>query len=106
MVSVCFDTQASDVGVAKRASMFKDMHIRSLRQKLILKQRTEEAATKLEVRKIISELKIVFLSLKGLKGSCGMSKKTRGFVITIWFVSRLLKVSQTLKYERTFRNVF
>ena len=54
MVSVCFDTQASDVGVAKRASMFKDMHIRSLRQKLILKQRTEEAATKLEVRQISS----------------------------------------------------
>ena len=41
--------QSCDPVVAKRAGMFKDIHLRSLRQKLILKQRTEEAASKLEV---------------------------------------------------------
>ena len=38
----------SEVSV-KRASMLSDMHFRNLRQKMLLKQRTEEAARKLEV---------------------------------------------------------
>ncbi|ELU01237.1 hypothetical protein CAPTEDRAFT_123630 [Capitella teleta] len=39
---------STDDQVIKKASMLSDMHFRNLRQKLLLKQRTEEAAKKLE----------------------------------------------------------
>ena len=46
--------QSTDPVLVKRVGMFKDMHIRSLKQKLILKQRTEEAVKRLEVRECMS----------------------------------------------------
>jgi hypothetical protein len=41
--------QGASETVCKRASMMGDMHLRSIRQKLWLKQRTEEAVKKLQV---------------------------------------------------------
>jgi len=41
--------QSTSESVIKRASMLSDIHFRNLRQKMLLKQRTEEAARRLEV---------------------------------------------------------
>ena len=46
---LCFNFQSTSEAVVKKASMLSDMHFRNLRQKMLLKQRTEEAAKKLEV---------------------------------------------------------
>ena len=44
----CWFQSTSDA-VIRRAAMMSDMHIRNLRQKSLLKQRTEEAVKKLQV---------------------------------------------------------
>lgn len=41
--------QSTNSAVTKRASMIGDMFLRNVRQKLLLKQRTEEAVKKLQV---------------------------------------------------------
>ena len=41
--------QSTSEAVVKKASMLSDMHFRNLRQKMLLRLRTEEAAKKLEV---------------------------------------------------------
>lgn len=41
--------QSTSSAVTKRASMIGDMFLRNVRQKLLLKQRTEEAVKKLQV---------------------------------------------------------
>lgn len=41
--------QSTSAAVTKRASMIGDMFLRNVRQKLLLKQRTEEAVKKLQV---------------------------------------------------------
>jgi fragile X mental retardation protein len=50
MLTNIFFLQSTSESVIKRASMLSDMHFRNLRQKMLLKQRTEEAAKRLEVR--------------------------------------------------------
>ncbi|XP_048746394.1 RNA-binding protein FXR1-like isoform X2 [Ostrea edulis] len=58
---VCFDHQEGTLNVMslkesviKRASMLADMHLRNVRQKLMLKKRTEEAVQRLQSTKIRS----------------------------------------------------
>lgn len=58
---VCFDHQEGTLNVLslsesviKRASMLADMHLRNVRQKLMLKKRTEEAVQRLQSTKIRS----------------------------------------------------
>ena len=48
LVISCWFQSTSDA-VIRRAAMMSDMHIRNLRQKSLLKQRTEEAVKKLQV---------------------------------------------------------
>ena len=43
--------QSTNESVIRRASMMGEMHLRNLRQKSLLKQRTEDALKKLQVSK-------------------------------------------------------
>lgn len=44
-----FNKQSSSESVVKKAALLGEMHVRSLRQKMMLLQLTEESAKKLEV---------------------------------------------------------
>ncbi|KAK7482885.1 hypothetical protein BaRGS_00025918, partial [Batillaria attramentaria] len=59
---------STNAAVTKRASMIGDMFLRNVRQKILLKQRTEEAARKLQSTKIRSGYMEEFLVREDLMG--------------------------------------
>ena len=50
---VIFLFQSTSDSVIKKATLLSDMHLKNLRQKLLLKQRTDEAVKRLQVRNYI-----------------------------------------------------
>ncbi|KAJ8309809.1 hypothetical protein KUTeg_011674 [Tegillarca granosa] len=62
------DILSTNDSVNKRASMMGDMHLRNIRQKLLLKQRTEEAVKRLQSTKIRSGYMEEFVVREDLMG--------------------------------------
>lgn len=54
LIIICSNLQARSESAKKRATMLSDMHFRNLRQKVLLMNRTEEAARQLESTKLHS----------------------------------------------------